>query len=114
MSIGPKAQETLRWWIERSEKRGGRNAGVFALPGRKTYRPTTYTLRVNAVCDRLGLTGEQRWTPNGLRHFAATAIRARYGLEAAQAVLGHGDAKTTQIYAEVDTSAADRVAGEMG
>ncbi len=58
--------------------------------------------------------GADRWTPNGLRHLAATAIRARFGVEAAQAVLGHSDVKTTQIYAEVDMSTADRVAAEMG
>lgn len=35
---------------------------------------------------------EHRWAPNRLRHSRATEIRERYGLEAAQAVLGHSQA----------------------
>lgn len=57
---------------------------------------------------------EQRWSPLQLRHTAATAIRARYGLEAAQAVLGHARADTTQIYAERDQARARSIMEEMG
>jgi integrase len=49
-----------------------------------------------------------------LRHTAATAIRARYGLEAAQAVLGHAKPDTTLIYAEKDLAAARAVMAEIG
>ena len=41
-------------------------------------------------------------------------IRSRFGLEAAQVVLGHSKADVTQIYAERDLGLADRVAGELG
>src|SRR4029453_18728950 len=40
------------------------------------------------------------WSPNQLRHSAATEIRKRFGLEASQVVLGHSELGTTQIYAQ--------------
>lgn len=46
------------------------------------------------------------WSPNQLRHSAATAIRQRFGLEAAQVILGHSAADVTQIYAERDMAKA--------
>jgi len=55
-----------------------------------------------------------RWQPNQLRHTAATDIRARYGLEAAQAVLGHSRADVTQVYAERDLEKAREVMREIG
>ncbi|MEO2032790.1 MAG: tyrosine-type recombinase/integrase [Planctomycetaceae bacterium] len=54
------------------------------------------------------------WAPNRLRHSAATEIRKRYGLEAAQVILGHAKADTTQIYAERDATLAQRIAREVG
>jgi hypothetical protein len=45
---------------------------------------------------------------------AATVIRARYGLEAAQTVLGHARADVTQVYAERDESRARDVMAAMG
>ena len=45
---------------------------------------------------------------------AATEIRKRFGLEAAQTVLGHSKADVTQIYAERDHALAARVAREVG
>jgi integrase len=49
-----------------------------------------------------------------LRHTAATAIRAQYGLEVTSNVLGHAKADVTQIYAERDLSRARAVAAEIG
>jgi integrase len=114
VSIGPKAQAVLRWWVDRAVRLRGQDGAVFVSRAGKPYRPGMYAGIVGRACDRVGLEGAVRWTPNGLRHLAATAIRARYGVEAAQAVLGHSDVKTTQIYAEVDMTTADRVAREMG
>lgn len=54
------------------------------------------------------------WSPNQLRHSAATEIRAKFGLEAAQVTLGHADAGVTQIYAERDADLARQVAREVG
>jgi integrase len=57
---------------------------------------------------------EHRWHPNQLRHTRATEIRRRYGLEAAQVLLGHSRADVTQIYAERDAALAARVAAQIG
>jgi integrase len=55
-----------------------------------------------------------RWTPLQLRHAAATLIRARFGLEAAQTVLGHAKADVIQVYAERDLAKANSVMAEIG
>jgi integrase len=57
---------------------------------------------------------KHRWSPNQLRHSAATEIRRKFGLEAAQTVLGHSQANVTEIYAERDYALAARVAKEVG
>jgi integrase len=54
------------------------------------------------------------WHPNQLRHSAATTIRRQYGAEAAQAVLGHAELSTTEIYAEKSLEAARQIAREIG
>jgi len=54
------------------------------------------------------------WSPNQLRHAAATKIRQQHGLEAAQAILGHSRASTTELYAEVDHSRGRAIAAAMG
>ena len=55
-----------------------------------------------------------RWHPHQLRHSAATAIRRQYGAEAAQAVLGHAELSTTEIYAEKSLEAARQIMKEIG
>jgi integrase len=55
-----------------------------------------------------------RWSPNQLRHAAATEIRRRFGLEAAQVVLGHSRADVTQVYAERDNGLAAKIMSEVG
>jgi integrase len=83
-------------------------------PGRKhaaRYTRTTYRQAVVRACRRAGV---PEWSPLQLRHTAATLIRARYGLESAQAVLGHAKADTTQIYAERDEARARGVMAEFG
>jgi integrase len=57
---------------------------------------------------------EHMWHPNQLRHTLATGIRRRYGLEAAQVILGHAKADVTQVYAERNLTLAERIAAEIG
>lgn len=54
------------------------------------------------------------WTPNQLRHSAATRIRRDFGLEAASVILGHSNLQTTQVYAEADRLRALEVAEQVG
>jgi integrase len=55
-----------------------------------------------------------KWSPNRLRHTAATEIRKRFGLEAAQVALGHATADVSQIYAERDLTLAAEVMRKIG
>ena len=55
-----------------------------------------------------------RWHPNQLRHNAATHLRKEFGLEAAQVILGHKTLLVTQVYAEKNVSAAQRIMAEVG
>lgn len=57
---------------------------------------------------------DHRWSPNQLRHSVATAIRKRFGLEAAQVILGHAAADITQVYAERDADKAREVMRKLG
>jgi site-specific recombinase XerD len=66
---------------------------------------------VKRACERAGVSP---FSPNRLRHSAATAIRKGFGVEAAQVVLGHSQVLTTQIYAERDQDLGRGVAAEIG
>jgi integrase len=61
-----------------------------------------------------GSTPVEDWSPNQLRHAAATEIRKRFGLEAAQVVLGHTSADITQVYAERNQALAAKVVRQIG
>jgi integrase len=54
------------------------------------------------------------WHPHQLRHNAGTRLRKEYGLEAAQVILGHKSLSVTEIYAEKNVAAAQRIMGEVG
>lgn len=58
--------------------------------------------------------GVPKWSPNQLRHLYATEIRQKYGLEAAQIMLGHANANVTQIYAERDERKMEDIASREG
>ncbi|GMV97283.1 MAG: hypothetical protein AMXMBFR83_16410 [Phycisphaerae bacterium] len=116
-----------------------RNAKVRRRPGQKpTPRKTRRTLgecyttdsyrkcvtRACAAADRKAHADDPKipadqvivpvWTPNQLRHAAGTRIRQSLGLEAAQVVLGHANARVTQIYAERNLSLAREIAAKLG
>jgi len=71
----------------------------------------TYAQSIRAACRRAEVA---KWSPNQLRHNAATEIRKRFGLEAAQVILGHSEIGVTQVYAERDASKAIEVARMIG
>ncbi len=57
---------------------------------------------------------DQRWAPNQLRHTRGTEVRKRFGIEAAQVILGHSELTVTQIYAEADAEKGREVARAIG
>lgn len=79
-------------------------------PGEK-YTPRSFHQAIHRACEKAGL---DQWHPNQLRHSRGTEVRRKFGLEAAQVVLGHSQAKVTEIYAESDAELAMKVAAETG
>ncbi len=75
------------------------------------YDSRSYAQAIRYACVKAGVAP---WSPNRLRHSAASAIRKGFGLEAAQVSLGHAAADVTQVYAERDADLARRVAAEIG
>lgn len=56
----------------------------------------------------------QRFTPHQIRHAKGDEVREAYGVEAAQATLGHRSIDATQIYAKKSLELAKKVARETG
>lgn len=93
---------------------------------RPHYDTHSYRRAIHRACDEADraarkAAGEEagnrmvpRWSPNQLRHTAATEIRQHFGLEAAQVTLGHASADVTQIYAERDQARAREVMRAIG
>ncbi|QDS99268.1 tyrosine-type recombinase/integrase [Adhaeretor mobilis] len=134
--LGPQAQEVLAPYLERDEasycfspeesiaKARQRQQlekekpwtrkkpdGTTQKTAPNRYQVSSYRVAVRRGCNKAGVTV---WTPNQLRHTAATVIRKKYGLEAAQVICGHEKADVTQVYAERDKQLAEKVAREMG
>lgn len=138
--IGPKGQQILARYLLRDEsaycfspreRERSRNASRRAnrrspmTPSQAARKPkrnrdrapgdcyavNSYRLAIKRACL---VAGVPVWRPNQLRHTAATEIRRRFGLEAAQVTLGHAAADITQVYAERDATLARRIAGEVG
>ena len=64
--------------------------------------------------DRHTWRAAHRWSPNQLRHNAATYLRKQFGIEAARVVLGHSSADVTEIYAELDLAKAAEIMRSVG
>jgi integrase len=77
----------------------------------EAYDVSSYRRAITRACAKAGV---PTWTPHRLRHAAATEIRRQFGLEAAQAVLGHAALGVTQVYAEKDMEAAKRIMATIG
>jgi integrase len=141
IAIGPRGQEILKPYLSRSpeqfcfspmeseekrraerhEKRQtplkyGNSPGknLRAKPKRQPgtrYNVNSYRQAVHRACTAAKL---KPWNPHQLRHTAATEIRKKFGLEAAQVTLGHATADVTQIYAERDLARAVEIMKQVG
>jgi integrase len=78
---------------------------------KEKYSTTSYRRAIHRACDNAKI---ERWSPNRLRHAAATEIRSKHGIEAAKVILGHSNLATSLIYAEDDLKKAESVAREIG
>lgn len=98
--IGPKAQGLLLPYLGRA--------------GDQRIFPLARDYYSRAIKDACAAAGVKPWTPNALRHSTATVIRKAYGLDGAQAVLGHSQADVTQVYAELDEGKAAEIMRRIG
>jgi integrase len=93
-----------------SELRRRRNARPRRVPAER-YNRRSYRGAIVRACRKAGV---PEWSPLQLRHTAATAIRAKYGVEAAKVVLGHSKIETSEIYAARDLTKAQQIMREIG
>jgi len=77
----------------------------------KCYSVTSYGRAISNACEKAGI---PVWTPNRLRHNAATELRKQYDIETVRTILGHATGFTTEIYAELDYAKARAVIGRVG
>jgi len=78
----------------------------------RPYKKDSYSRAVRRACERAGIA--PHWTPNQIRHTAATRLRAEFDIEVATVVLGHSHVRTTEIYAEKNMDLAIKAAMEIG
>ena len=96
------------------------------VPGAR-YTRRSYAVAIARACDRAfpppaHLSDDDRkqwknehgWTPNQLRHTAATVLRRAFGIEAARVVLRHTSSVVTEIYAALDQSKAADIMAKVG
>jgi integrase len=81
---------------------------------RESYRRWMLRLTEDEKAELRKWQKEHHWFANQLRHTAATSLRAKFGLEAAQVILGHRNANITQVYAERDVEAGKRIVAAIG
>jgi integrase len=93
-----------------SEQRRQRKMKTQIEPGTR-YTVNSMQQAVRRACRRAGV---PVWTVLQVRHTRATEVRERYGVEGAQASLGHARVETSQIYAEKNRQLAERIAREIG
>jgi integrase len=108
--LGPKAQALLASHLAAcggghvfSPRRAARSCRVGPRSPGECYTSNSYQKAINRACARAGV---PPWASNQLRKSAATRIRAEFGLDVAQAILGHSRVETTQIYASKTAAAA--------
>jgi len=108
LPIGPKAQAILKKYFDQC---ADMEQFVFLKPKGKPYTAGCYGKKIADACKQAGV---PHWSPNQLRHRGGTEVREKFGLDAAQAVMGHSSASTTEIYAKVSYEKAAKVAKEIG
>lgn len=107
IAIGPRAQKVLVPWYVKTT-----TDALFADCEGNPITRANYAQSILRTNRRHGLT---HWTPNRIRHSAATRFRAESGsLDAVQAILGHKNANVTQVYAERNDAKAIELAQACG
>lgn len=89
--------------------RASNHAGSGRRPG-SHYTTSSYGRAIGRACDKAGV---PRWSPNQLRHNAATFLRKEFGIDAARVILGHSSPAVTELYAELDHAKAIEIMSKV-
>jgi integrase len=100
--IGPKCREILSPWMT------GKGPDDRIFDG---YSPQSLGRAITRACVKAG---SPHWHVHQLRHAYASRVRALHGLDAAQVMLGHRTARTTEIYAERNVGVAKGISDQIG
>ena len=100
----------------RVQKKQERKSKVSKRPKRERYDSDSYRRAITYGISKARKAHVEIpfWHPHQLRHSCGTEVRKRYGIEAAQVMLGHTTANVTEIYAERNLKLAVDVATEIG
>lgn len=135
--LGPRAQEILKDWLKAdpdapifSPREACRIVWEASYSPKRTdkqraskraknprwhlgamYSSDAYRWAIELACSRARV---PVFSPNQIRHTYATRVRREYGPEAAQVLLGHAKANTTELYAERDLDKAIAIAKKIG
>lgn len=109
--FSPKAAMQERYAARPTHRRKPNTTRKTARSLQERYTTQSYGRAVVYLCEKVGV---PLWSPNQLRHAAATRLRREHGLDVAQAVLGHKTARITQVYAALDRSKAADVIQKVG
>ena len=108
--LGPRAQEVLEPWLRWKPN-----------PNDYLFKPNSDALRYSIGIYRQAIkraterAGVPKWTPNQLRHAAATRIKKKArDIDAARMVLGHSSSATTEVYVDRDLRGAGEVMRRLG
>jgi integrase len=139
--LGPKAQVLLHPFLDRhsesfcfspseaeaerhTRRRENRKTPIYASPSAESTKPVKGRRPPRECYDRdsyrraieygIRKAGTPHWHPHQLRHACGTLVRSRFGLDAAQVILGHRSASVTEIYAEADAHKAADIIQRIG
>ncbi|MEM8970794.1 MAG: tyrosine-type recombinase/integrase [Pseudomonadota bacterium] len=100
-------QEDFRRFCQIRSERGSITSPLFLNTIGRRLRAATFRKRLRAISKRLGI--EPHLTPHRFRHSAATLlIEEGIDIRMVQALLGHANLKTTEIYVRVSNHALRR------
>lgn len=120
VEIGPRGQRILQPFLRPDDPQ----AYLFSPRDSETDRDRTpdprhrdrydihsYRRAIQRVCERIGI---PVWFPNQLRHTFGTRSRRDGGIETTRILMGHTSVATTEIYAEPDRSATNKLMSQIG
>ncbi len=123
LPLGPRAQSLLAPYLTKDNDRYLFSPQTTNCNRRYGERYTTLNYmnclrkgvtRLNKMLAKENCPPLPLWSPHRLRHAKGHAVRAQFGLEACQAVLGHAGIATSEIYSQKRLDLAKQVARLTG